>query len=64
MLYEKIEQAKQGKTVTIYPDELHDPFSPFTIADLVSMCETFSLQYTLIDSPPSFKIFTNANCVE
>ena len=58
-MYEKIEQAKRGNTVIIYPhemDELEDPASPLTLADLISMCTSFSLPYSINETPPYFTI--------
>jgi hypothetical protein len=61
MLSTKIEAAKCGKPVTIYPQDLFDAEfernEPVTIADLITLCESFNLQYTLIDSPTSFLIY-------
>ena len=61
-MYKKINAAKTGATVYIYPDDLADVQDddevPLTIEDLISMCASFNLQYTLTDQ--YFKIFKTA----
>ena len=58
-MYEKIEKAKCGNQVVIYPwdmDQLEDPASTLTVADLISLCTSFNLPYAFNETPPSFTI--------
>jgi len=51
-LYDKINQAKCGKTVTIYPDELHDLYFPVVAEDTQNMCTSLNLTYTFTNGEP------------
>jgi|GEM_PF-3523082 len=64
-LTQKISLAISGSTVYIYPCDLTNYSlggeEPITVADLISLCDSYNLEYLIIDSPQSFKIFTNVS---
>ena len=65
-MFEKIEKAKKGYPVTIYPADLQDGEwdDPLTLADIIAMGQAFGMPYTVNVSPPSFTITPTAPVYE
>jgi hypothetical protein len=66
MIFQKIGKAKKGVPISISPEELNDSQfehnQRYTIADLISICESYGLPYNL--STDSFNINPTGPVVE